>query len=1087
MATAETKTKKLQPWKDEGLKKDEWVARELAKAVNAGKAWDLETVDFADPNRPPTCLEVDFPIIPINEIATIEGNAGKPIYQMSKWWARRRSSVFRAMLLAAAIRAPDDPAEAAKLVWQVYYGNHQKKGAFKNLKVADIFMGGGTTVVEGSRLGMQMHGNDLNPIAWFVVKNELAQVDKAEVEAMLAEIEAEVKPQIMPFYACDCPRGHKGRWSQISTGNVMSADFDPMQLTPEERGQYRYEGPEIVHVFWTKHCPCQSVGCGHRTPLMSTPLMASKTLSLKVWKRTCKHCGKRYDLEEREARLAPSVELVTANTEPSFAVATLNAMGNPDSAICPHCDKPELFGSLAKPSRKTVSLSLLVHPDWIKGEPAMDESGRRYGGSPNDSPEDTIRWNTARASRCKLVEVRGPLPERIVLSDGTTIATGKAGGTVPKDGDFTCGSCGNAQDVRQATKAYGAVAPTASYALECFCPECKRNGQTDRLFIPASDANALNGALREWSRRSVSDLKDFWPREPINIGHEIGRHDVEDHKYTYWRFLFNHRQLLLHSLFLKTFASSRRPVAVRDYVLGAWQQYLRNQCMFSAWHVTKGHFAPAFSNSNFNPRPCVVEVGAFSPVGYGPWPSSIKSLFETIDWRSNPWERLPLTQLSEQYRNLGEFIATKSAAISTGDPVQSACITCDTSTDLRHIRDCEMDLVVTDPPFSNLEQYAEIADFFYVWLRCVLKTTYPDLFKEPETPKALEAVANKHRHPDDPEGFYQRLLTLCWKEAYRILKPSGLLAFTFHHSEDAPWVSVLESLFNAGFFLVSVFPIRGDESKGDGGYGSQKVEYDMIHVCRKRQDEPKPISWAKLRRQVLQDVRELQELLEHHQEEGLPEADLQVIRRGKALEYFSRHYGKVYKDQDLPMSVLEALLGINQLLDEEAGGIKDPPPSNAEPFTRMLLRLFDGKADLPRDQMQKFLRGTGSGPSDFADRGWVVERKKVFHLVPALEFAQKWVGKQRRGMTSDYDQAMYLIGACFEGSGINANDTLSNPNFRPHPALGAILAWFKTHGADSTVRNAATLASQLYRTWAGKNQAKADQLSLFDTLGEDDD
>ena len=156
-----------QPWKTKGMKKDEWLKKEVAKVVNAGKIWNCETVDFSDPNRPPTCIEVDFPIIPINQIAAIEGNAGKPIYQMSKWWARRRSSVFRSMLLASAIKAPDDPSEAAKLVWDAYYGNHQQKSAFKDLKVADIFMGGGTTVVEGSRLGMQMFGSDLNPVAWF--------------------------------------------------------------------------------------------------------------------------------------------------------------------------------------------------------------------------------------------------------------------------------------------------------------------------------------------------------------------------------------------------------------------------------------------------------------------------------------------------------------------------------------------------------------------------------------------------------------------------------------------------------------------------------------------------------------------------------------------------------------------------------------------------------------------------------------------------------------------------------------------------------------------------------------------------------
>ena len=107
------------------------LAQEVAKAVGAGKTVALETVDFSDPNRPKTCLEVDFPILPVNQVAIIEGNAGKPIYQMSKWWARRRSSVFRSMLIAAATKAPEDKSHAAKLVWDNYYANHQKKGAFQ--------------------------------------------------------------------------------------------------------------------------------------------------------------------------------------------------------------------------------------------------------------------------------------------------------------------------------------------------------------------------------------------------------------------------------------------------------------------------------------------------------------------------------------------------------------------------------------------------------------------------------------------------------------------------------------------------------------------------------------------------------------------------------------------------------------------------------------------------------------------------------------------------------------------------------------------------------------------------------------------
>jgi len=244
------------------LTKTEEIAAEVAKAIGAGRAVAVETVDFNDPYRPKTCLEVDFPILPVNRVAQIEGNARKPIYQMSKWWARRRSSVFRSMLLASAMKAPADPATAAKAVWDVYYANHQKKGALKTPKGADIFMGGGTTVVEGSRLGMQMYGNDLNPIAWFVVQNEFSKVTKEEVQALLDDVEAEVKPQLIPFYACGGPNGEKGKWTRLSDDRVMSDDFDPLSLKPCERKLYKYEGPEAIYTFWAKHGPCQVTGCG---------------------------------------------------------------------------------------------------------------------------------------------------------------------------------------------------------------------------------------------------------------------------------------------------------------------------------------------------------------------------------------------------------------------------------------------------------------------------------------------------------------------------------------------------------------------------------------------------------------------------------------------------------------------------------------------------------------------------------------------------------------------------------------------------------------------------------------------------------
>ena len=446
-----------------GKTKAQRVAEEVARAVNAGKPLALETVDFSDPDRPKTCLEVDFPILPVNQIAVIEGNAGKPIYRMSKWWARRRSSVFRSMMIAAAARAPEDIDEAAKTVWNAYYGDHQKKGAFSNLKVADIFMGGGTTIVEGTRLGMKMYGTDLNPVAWFVVKNALADIKRVEVEALLSDIEAEVKPQVTPLYACDCPRGHKGIWKRTSTGATVGDEFDPLELTPKQRSDYSYDGPEIIYVFWAKHGPCQVTGCNHRTPIISDPMMALKSLTVKAWAHSCTNCKQPFDVEEQDARMAPNVAMVVAESEAPYAV-----LGSDFSVQCPHCDHLErMFSSRVKARKKKIQLSLILHSQWLAGESSQSNDGVQYGGSVSDDAESTSMWNDIRSSRMRLIEVRGQLPDEVVCPEtGQRQKTGKAGGTVPKKSNFACGACGTVQDILKAIKASGKSGPVAAYAIQ---------------------------------------------------------------------------------------------------------------------------------------------------------------------------------------------------------------------------------------------------------------------------------------------------------------------------------------------------------------------------------------------------------------------------------------------------------------------------------------------------------------------------------------------------------------------------------------------------------------------------------------------
>ena len=989
--------------------KKEWLAQEVAKAVGAGKVVALETVDFSDPNRPKTCLEVDFPILPVNQVAIIEGNAGKPIYQMSKWWARRRSSVFRSMLIAAATKAPEDLSHAAKLVWDNYYANHQKRGAFKDLKVADIFMGGGTTLVEGSRLGMQMIGNDLNPVAWFVVKQEFANVDLEEVQRLLADIEAEVKPQIMPYYYCDGPNGEKGTWTHLPANQVMPPDFDPLSIPHEERRDYAYEGPEIIYTFLAKHGPCQVTGCGHRTPIMSSPVMAVKTLTVKHWERSCKSCGGKFHVEAHAARMAPDVPLYVASSEYPFTVYEPGK-----GIVCPHCGHAEHI-NLTKGKNKKVELSLLVHPQWLEGSSEQDADGRPFGGSAQDDAESTARWNQERASKILLLEVRGT--ETLMVADKTTgimkemeviptkvtcPETGLTFSSTKNDtierGNFPCAACGTMQTMVGALSKTSKAAPMAAYAIQGYAPKRHADGMAynGRFFasFDAGFANQFNAAIEEWEIRKDTDLADFWPRTEIPDSLRATVKDVikPGHWQTHWYTMFNPRQLLVHAQLLKSIVNTGNyGWEIREYVLGAFQQYLRNQSLFTLWNVQGDKLEPQFSNSDYRPKATVVENCVFAKLGRGNWTSSAEGILEGREWAMHPWDVVSIEHLKQITFSDAHNLTSKSEKVYPGDQVSSVDFFQASSTELDHLESGSIDIVITDPPFGGILQYAELADFFYVWLRLVLKNKY-SFFKPDYTPKAVEVVENSFREKEAPGAYYQRLLTQCWLETYRILKPAGILAFTFHHDKDEAWASVLESLFDAGFYLESTYPVRSDETKGDGQFGSQKIEYDIIHVCRKRTEDPQSVSWGRMRREVMADVRQIQQLLENHAKEGLPAADIQVIRRGKALEYFSRHYGKVYVDDDRTISVRDALLGINQLIDEDADKGKDLPPVNAEPITRQFLRIFSNAPELKRDQMQKFLKGSITTPDDFVQRGWCFEKSKVFIRTNPLDFAREWSG-----------------------------------------------------------------------------------------------
>ena len=125
--------------------------------------------------------------------------------------------------------------------------------------------------------------------------------------------------------------------------------------------------------------------------------------------------------------------------------------------------------------------------------------------------------------------------------------------------------------------------------------------------------------------------------------------------------------------------------------------------------------------------------------------------------------------------------------------------------------------------------YSELADFFYVWLRLALKGRYPWFL--PEHSRRDEELVQNEKEGKGIEYFSGTLASI-WREAHRVLKDDGVLAFTFHHNNPEAWVAMTESLMEAGFVVTAAPFVR---SEGKSGFHSSKgnIRYDAILVCRK--------------------------------------------------------------------------------------------------------------------------------------------------------------------------------------------------------------------------------------------------------------
>ena len=244
-------------------------------------------------------------------------------------------------------------------------------------------------------------------------------------------------------------------------------------------------------------------------------------------------------------------------------------------------------------------------------------------------------------------------------------------------------------------------------------------------------------------------------------------------------------------------------------------------------------------------------------------------------------------------------------------------------------------LVSTDPPYYDNIGYADLSDFFYVWLRHSLKPIFPNLFATMAVPKAEELVATLYRHGsrDAAETFFLDGMCKamhCLAEQTHPAFPTTIY-YAFKQSEtkgdtgtaSTGWETFLDAVIRAGFGISGTWPMRTENATRLVGMATNALASSIVLVCRQR---PASAPMATRREFVAALRAELPTALAHLQSGNIAPVDLAQAAIGPGMAVFTR-YAKVLDAEGNPVSVREALALINQMLDEvlaEQEGDFDP-------------------------------------------------------------------------------------------------------------------------------------------------------------------
>lgn len=304
------------------------------------------------------------------------------------------------------------------------------------------------------------------------------------------------------------------------------------------------------------------------------------------------------------------------------------------------------------------------------------------------------------------------------------------------------------------------------------------------------------------------------------------------------------------------------------------------------------------------------------------WDSSREGLRNTFGRQAIPmtWdysEGNPFSNSSGCFDNMIEWVtkciselpAATLAEVSQAD-AQSDC-------GLRNI------MISTDPPYYDNIGYADLSDFFYVWMRQSLKDTYPELFSTMLVPKVEELIATPYRHDGSVENaksfFEDGMLSAC-KQMYQYAREDIPVTIYYaykqsdsddHGTASSGWETMLGAIVNAGFAITGTWPMRTEMANRSIASGTNALASSIVLACRKRPEDAPQTT----RRNLIAALRrELRPALQKLQSSNIAPVDLAQSAIGPGMGVFSR-YRRVLEADGSVMTVRSSLQVINEEVD----------------------------------------------------------------------------------------------------------------------------------------------------------------------------